>query len=119
VQLDAAGYKQLITEIQSACAAGKLSPPTMCRLGFHSVHIAASVGKGWGANGGFHAFAVDYDHQSNAGMGDDIKCLLEVGSGVGVGPSVLLTQQHHQECHTPPYLTKASPEVVPEQSTRI
>jgi hypothetical protein len=82
MQLDAAGYKQLISEIQSACAAGKLSPPTMCRLGFHSVHIASSVGKGWGANGGFHAFAVDYDHPSNAGMGDDIRFLLEVGSGL-------------------------------------
>jgi hypothetical protein len=50
-QLDAAGYKQLISEVRKACDAGDLSPPTLCRLGFHSVHIAASVGRGWGANG--------------------------------------------------------------------
>lgn len=77
-QLDAAGYKSLIDDIKQACTAGDLSPPTLCRLGFHSVHIACTVGKGWGANGGFHAFEVDYDHPSNGGMGDDIAFLLKV-----------------------------------------
>lgn len=77
-QLDAAGYKSLISEIKAACDAGDLTPPTLCRLGFHSVHIASSVGKGHGANGGFHAFPVDYSHPSNGGLGDDIKFLLEV-----------------------------------------
>lgn len=80
-QLDASGYKALVKDIQSACEAGSLSPPTLCRLGFHSVHIAASVGKGRGANGGFHAWPVDYSHSSNGGLGDDIKFLLEVGGG--------------------------------------
>jgi hypothetical protein len=79
LKLDAAGYKALIKDIQSACVAGSLSPPTLCRLGFHSVHIAASVGKGRGANGGFHAWPVDYAHPSNGGLGDDISYLLEVG----------------------------------------
>jgi hypothetical protein len=78
-QLDAAGYRSLIAEVTAACKAGNLSPPTLHRLGFHSVHLACSVGKGWGANGGFHAFAVDYDHPSNGGLGDDIKYLLKVG----------------------------------------
>lgn len=78
LQLDAAGYRALVAEVKSACDAGALSPPTLCRLGFHSVHIASSVAKGWGANGGFHAWAVDYDHPSNGGLGDNIKFLLQV-----------------------------------------
>lgn len=83
-QLDASGYKALIKDIQSACGAGSLSPPTLCRLGFHSVHIAASVGKGRGANGGFHAWPVEYTHPSNGGLGNDIKYLLEVGCSLSI-----------------------------------
>jgi hypothetical protein len=53
-------------------------------VGFHSVHIAASVGKGRGANGGFHAWPVDYTHPSNGGLGNDIKYLLEVGCALSI-----------------------------------
>lgn len=83
LQLDAAGYKSLISSIRSACDSGDLSPPTLCRLGFHSVQIAAAVGRGYGANGGFHAFAVDYAHPNNGGMGADIAYLLKVTCGEG------------------------------------
>lgn len=76
--LDAAGYTALVADIASACEAGQLSPPTLCRLGFHSVHIATAVGRGHGANGGFHQFDVDHNHPSNGGMGDDISFLLKV-----------------------------------------
>lgn len=68
----------MVKEIKAACDVGSLSPPTLCRLGFHSVHIASSVGRGHGANGGFHAFPVDYEHPSNGGLGDDIKFLIEL-----------------------------------------
>lgn len=78
LQLDAAGYTALIDAIKQACDVGKLSPPTLCRLGFHSVQIAGAVGRGYAANGGFHAFEAEYDHPGNAGLGDDIAYLLKV-----------------------------------------
>eukprot|EP00775_Hariotina_reticulata_P013160 gene13160-13290_t len=76
--LDAAGYTALIDAIKQACDVGKLSPPTLCRLGFHSVQIAGAVGRGYGANGGFHAFEAEYDYPGNAGLGDDIAYLLKL-----------------------------------------
>eukprot|EP00879_Flechtneria_rotunda_P022478 GHRR01023729.1.p1 GENE.GHRR01023729.1~~GHRR01023729.1.p1 ORF type:complete len:301 (+),score=57.70 GHRR01023729.1:109-1011(+) len=76
--LDATGYKSLIEAVRSACDAGDLSPPTLCRLGFHSVHIAMSAGRSWGANGGFHAYDVDHWDSGNAGIEDDISFLLQL-----------------------------------------
>lgn len=74
--LDAAGYRDLIGAIKDACEGGELSPPTLCRLGFHSVHIAAAAARD--ANGGWHQFEADYGHPSNGGLGDDIAFLLQL-----------------------------------------
>eukprot|EP00878_Enallax_costatus_P011187 GHUV01011681.1.p1 GENE.GHUV01011681.1~~GHUV01011681.1.p1 ORF type:complete len:233 (+),score=37.77 GHUV01011681.1:271-969(+) len=78
--LDAPGYKSLINSIKEACDGGDISPPTLNRLGFHSVQIATAVARGHGANGGFHQFESEYKHPGNNGLQEDVEFLLKLRS---------------------------------------
>lgn len=85
LQLDANGYIALIAAIKAACDAGDLRPPTLFRIGFHSQWIAAAVGRAYGSNGGYLRFAIEYDDPVNAGLGDAVKYLIQVGQGCASG----------------------------------